>query len=239
MTERSTRSRLPQPDARRRYIEMAEVIVLEQIRTDAQALDENPIAIGPFSRIEASAVAARDGKTRGAVTNLFGSQASLQAETMALALSAGDWIERIIYPAPADFASADAWVDAVFTGESARGPQHGAMPEVNYGFLWALWLSAVPYGIWSVRISRPSADEFTQWVSRLEDVFAHGVDHFDVSLRAGVTIRDLASSVATLVEGAWLNQCLMRQHPCESAEPVAELLRRAGRMLWLGATMPA
>lgn len=31
---------------------------------------------------EADAVAARDGKTRGAITNLFGSQAAYQTETM-------------------------------------------------------------------------------------------------------------------------------------------------------------
>ena len=40
-------------------------------------------------------VASREGKTRGAITNLFGSQASFQAATMALALYSRDWIEQI------------------------------------------------------------------------------------------------------------------------------------------------
>ena len=33
---------------------------------------------------------------------------------MALALSAGDWVEQIEYPAPAEFPGADAWLDAFF-----------------------------------------------------------------------------------------------------------------------------
>ena len=61
------------------------------------------IAVGPFARLDANAVAAREGKTRGAITNLFGSQAAFQAETMALALNAGEWVERVEFPAPADF----------------------------------------------------------------------------------------------------------------------------------------
>ncbi len=77
--------------------------MLEQIRKDAELLDSDAIAVGPFARLDANAVAARDGKTRGAITNLFGSQAAFQAETMALALNAGDWIEPIEFPAPADF----------------------------------------------------------------------------------------------------------------------------------------
>ena len=120
------------------------------------------MAVGPFARLDANAVAAHDGKTRGAISNLFGSQAAFQAETMALALSAADWIERIEYPAPADFPTADAWLDAFLAGESARGPVHGGEPVVDYGTLWALWLSAVPYGLWSEQVSRPSMDEHLQ-----------------------------------------------------------------------------
>ena len=96
------RSTLPKDEARRRYVEIGELKVLEQIKRDSELLDEQAIPIGPFARLDANAVAAHDGKTRGAITNLFGSQAAYQAETMALALSAGDWIERLEYPAPAD-----------------------------------------------------------------------------------------------------------------------------------------
>ena len=31
---------------------------------------------------------------------------------------------------------------------------HGSEPTVNYAFLWTLWLSVVPYGLWSEQISR-------------------------------------------------------------------------------------
>ena len=101
--QKRKRSTIPKAEARRRYIEAAELVVLDQIRADSRLLDARTIAVGPFARLDANAVAARDGRTRGAINNLFGSQAAFQAETMALALSARDWIERIEYPDPADF----------------------------------------------------------------------------------------------------------------------------------------
>ena len=143
---RRGRSTLPKSEARRRYIEMGELVALEQIRKDARKLDDGAVAVGPFARLDAEDVAARDGKTRGAITNLFGSQAAFQGEIMALALNAGEWIDRIEFADPAAFPTADAWLDAFFAGESARGPRHRATPAVSYSFLWALWLTAVPYG---------------------------------------------------------------------------------------------
>lgn len=232
------RSTLSRDEARRRYVEMGELAVLEQLRRDALRLDEESIAVGPFARLDAKAVAAMDGKTRGAITNVFGSQATLQAETMALALSAEDWVGRVAYPEPAAYATAEEWVDAFFAAEAARGPMHGAEPEVRYASLWALWLSAVPYGLWSERVSRPSIEEQLQHLDRVEAALSGALDHFGLRLRAGTTVRDLASAVASLVEGVWLNQCLTRRHPSEPSEPISTLLRRSGRLLWLGATVP-
>ena len=236
MARRRRRSTLSKAEARQRYIEMGELVALEQVRADAQRLDEQAIAVGPFARLDASAVAARDGKTRGAITNLFRSQAAFQAETMALALSAGDWIEQIEYPDPAAFPTAEAWVDALFAGESARGPAHGAEPAVTYSSLWALWLSAVPYGLWSERVSRPSIDEQLQSLSQLVPVLDRALDHFGLTVREGTTVDDLASAIASLVEGVWLNQCLTSRHPSDPSEPIATLMCRSGRLLWLGAT---
>ncbi len=233
MAERST---LSKDEARRRYVEIGELKVLEQIRRDSELLDEQAIPIGPFARLDANAVAAHDGKTRGAITNLFGSQAAFQAETMGLVLSVGDWIELIEYPAPEDFPDADAWLDAFFGGESERGPQHGGEPAVGYGTLWALWLSTVPYGIWSERVQGPSMDEHTQWIDRLERELGGALEHFGLELRDGTTLTDLAGAVASLIEGVWLNQCLTTRHPTRPSEPIAAMLRRSGRLLWLGAT---
>ena len=157
---------------------------------------------------------------------------------MALALSAGAWIETIKYPAPGDFPDADAWVDAFFAGQSARGPRHGSKPAVSYAFLWALWLSAVPYGLWSEQISRPSMEEHVLWVAQLERVLQEALDHFGIDLKQGTTLNDLASAVASVIEGVWLNQCLTTRHPCDASEPISTALRRAGRLLWLGATEP-
>lgn len=217
---------------------MGELVALEQIRKDSDELDNHAIAVGPFARLDANAVAARDGKTRGAITNLFGSQAAFQAETMALALSAGDWIERIEYPAPADFPTAETWLDAFLSGESARGPLQGTEPTVSYGLLWALWLSAVPYGLWSEEIRRPSMEEHVQWLDRLEHVLENALDRFDLTVRQGTTVNDLACAFASLIEGVWLNQCLTTRHPSDPSEPIATVLSRSGRLLWLGATEP-
>ena len=166
-------------------MEIGELVALKQIKSDAKALDNQTIAIGPFARLDAGEVAAHDGKTRGAITNLFGSQAAFQAEIMALALNAGEWIDRIEYADPTGFPTADEWLDAFFAGEAARGPRHGAKPAVNYSFLWALWLSAVPYGMWSAEISKASFEEHLKWVRRLEDVLKRALDHFGMILRRG------------------------------------------------------
>jgi hypothetical protein len=229
------RSTLPKEEARRRYVEIGELVALEQIRKDAKLLDGGATAIGPFARIDANAVAARDGKTRGAVTNLFGSQAAFQAETMALALNADQWIEQVKFPAPADFATAEAWFDALRAGQAERGPVHGAKPTVDDGFLWALWLSTIPYGLWSEHVSRPSMKEYVQWLRRLERILAQALDHFGLGLRAGTTINDFACALASLIEGIWLNQCLTKHHPCDPAAPISTLLHRSGRLLWQGA----
>jgi hypothetical protein len=214
---------------------MGELVALEQIRADAATLDRQAIAVGPFARLDAGAVAARDGKTRGAITNLFGSQAAFQAETMELALSAGDWIEQIAYPAPEEYPGADAWFDAVLGGESARGPRHGAEPTGSYAFLWTLWLSTVPYGTWSDRVSAPSMAEHVQWVAKLRSVLEGGLAHFGLATREDTTVDDLATGLASLIEGVWLNQCLTDRHPTTPSEPISTSLLRAGRLLWRGA----
>lgn len=232
------RSTLPKDEARRRYIEIGELAALEQIRKDSKMLDDLAIAVGPFARLDAGAVAARDDKTRGAITNLFGSQANFQVETMALALSAGDWIDQIEYPTPADFPTADEWVDALFANQSARGPVHGAKPSLSYAFLWSLWLSAVPYGLWSKRVSQPSVEEYAWWLKSLEQVYEQALDHFGMKLREGVTLNDLACATGSLIEGVWLNQCLGTRHPSDPSQPISTALRRSGLLLWHGATEP-
>jgi hypothetical protein len=234
--QQSRRSTLPKEDARRRYVEIGELVVLEQIKRDSERLDDHAIAIGPFARLDAGAVAAHDGKTRGVISNLFGSQAAFQAATMALALDAGDWVEQIQYPDPAEYPDAEAWLDAFLVEESARGPQRGAEPTVGFGTLWALWLAAVPYGLWSDEVSRPSMDEHALVIQRVEQVLENALDHFGLALSDDTTANDLACALASLAEGVWLNQCLSTTHPTDSEQPIATVLRRGGRLLWRGAT---
>ena len=64
---------------------------------------------------------------------------------------------------------------------------HGGEPDVSYAFLWTLWLSAVPYGLWSERIAGPSMAEHVQWVRRLGKVLGEALEHFGLTLREDVT----------------------------------------------------
>jgi hypothetical protein len=221
------RSTLSRDEARRRYVELAELEVLQRVRDDARALDRRPLAVGPFARLDANALAARAGKTRGALSNLFGSQAALQAATMALALDAAELLGAVEYPAPEAFERAEDWVDAFFAGEAARGPRHRGRATVDYGHLWALWLTAVPYGLWSERVAGPSLEEFAQSVVQLEALFARALEHFGLTTAEDVTLTDLATAAVSLVEGAWLNQCLTTEHPAAPGEPVADAGARA------------
>ena len=232
-TPKRKRSRLPKDAARAHYVAIGSMAVLEQIRTDAAALDDAAIAVGPFARIDAGAVAARDGKTRGSITNLFGSQAAFQVEVMQAALDA-DLLE-IPCPDPAGFADAEAWVDAFFEAQAARGPRHGADPEMSYACLWALWLGSVPYGLWSERIAGPAMEEFMRSVVGIEAALGAAVAHFGLRLRPDGSLADLALATASVIEGVWLNQCLTARHPALPGEPFQAAMQRAGRLLWRGA----
>ena len=77
-----------------------------------------------------------------------------------------------------------------------------------------------------------------QWLDRLERVLGDALDHFDLTLREGTTVGDLACAFASVIEGVWLNQCLTTRHPSDTSEPIATVLRRSGRLIWLGATRP-
>ena len=47
----------------------------------------------------------------------------------------------------------------------------------------------------------------------LEEVLQEALDHFGIDLKQGTTLNDLASAVASVIEGVWLNQCLTTRHP--------------------------
>lgn len=233
--KRRHRWKLPKDDARTCYLEMGARAALERIRDDAPVLEHGAMAIGPFARLDAAAVAARDGKTREAITNLFGSQTVFQTRTMDRVLDAAEISELADWPDPEAFADPDAWIGAFFASRSARGPARGAEPAMSYATLWTLWLGVVPYGLWSERVAAPSMEEYGRRVAQAEAVFAGAVAHFGLTLRAGVTIPDLAYGAASLIEGVGLNQCLVTAHPRDPAAPISEALIRAGRMLWHGA----
>jgi AcrR family transcriptional regulator len=238
------RSALSPEEARKQYIRAAETVLLEQIQVDARRLDrqddERRVAVGPFAKLNAEQVAAAaEGKSRGAITNLFKSQRQFQLQAMALVLEDPE-VDVLVLPDPQGFDDPVIWIEALALAESDRGPLHGMDPAVGYGLNWALWLSQVPYGVWSEHIAEPSMHEFRHSVERLESgSIRPALAHFALEVRSPWTTTDLAAAMNSMVEGLWLNQCLSRQHPTRPDAPVAQATRDALVMLWLGATQPA
>ncbi len=107
------------------------------------------------------------GRVAGPITNLFKSQRQFQLQVMASVLDDPE-VDVFVPPDPAGFDDVVDWIDAVAAAESARGPLHGMEPAQGYALGWALWLSQVPYGIWSDRIADPSMREFRHSAERLE-----------------------------------------------------------------------
>ena len=119
----------PSDEARRRYVEIGELAALEQIRDDPARSTAGSLAVGPFARLDANAVAAPDGKTRGAHHQPVRQPGRVPGRDD----GAGARRRRAASRGSstrAGRASSDAerWVDAFFAGESARGPRTAASP---------------------------------------------------------------------------------------------------------------
>jgi hypothetical protein len=241
---RKSRSALSREEARKRYIQLAELAVFEQVRVDARRLDraddEHRVAVGPFARLNAEQVAARaDGKSRGAITNLFKSQRRFQLEAMARAYEDAA-VDEDGPPDPRRFDDVESWIEALASAESARGPIHEMEAAEGYALRWVLWLSQVPYGLWSEHIAEPSMREFRHSSELLErEVVRPALAHFGLEMTPPWTPLDLAGALASLVEGLWLNQCLTREHPNSPTLPAVDAARVALAMLWRGATRSA
>ena len=204
------RPRLDRDTAVETYVHQGQLEVLEQIRRDAALLDGEVTAVGPFSRVDPEQVARSVGKTRGAINNVWGSGAQFQNAVISQFLiddELGLGVHEM--PAPTDFQSLDDWIVALARAEIERGPTRNMKPSNSYALRWAVWLTLVPYGIWSDRIASASTREFQLGVARyVSELLSPMLDHFDRRLQPGVTIEDLATAIASQVEGAWLNTCL-------------------------------
>jgi hypothetical protein len=75
-----------------------------------------------------------------------------------------------------------------------------------------------------------------QWLEKLDWILQEAMRRFGSTLRVGVTVRDLSSAFASLIEGVWLNQCMTASNPSNASEPIAASLRRSGGFIWMGAT---
>ena len=241
---RRRRSLLPPDEARKRYVRAAEAVILRQIQSDGRRLDQDDdgqsVAVGPFAKLSAEEVAASaDGKSRGAITNLFKSQRQFQLQAMALVLEDPE-VDVKAPPDPAGFADASAWIDGLAIAESERGPHHGMEPTPGYGLIWALWLSQVPYGVWSERIAAPSMREFRHSADRLATLaIVPALARFSLEVRPPWDVNDVATAMASAREGVWLNQALTADHPTRQQAPTVDAMRNALRMIWDGATRPS
>ena len=136
-------------------------------------------------------------------------------------------------------AADEEWVDALLIVESARGPLHGDEPSVSYATLWALWLSAVPYGLWSEQVSTPSIEEQLQMLDGLAEALQGALDHFGLGLRHGTTVADIASAIASLTEGVWLGGATDRPRAPEApASVLAGLVLLAALTIAAGLASP-
>ncbi len=241
--KRRHRSSLSRDEAKKRYLQLAETALLTQIRLDARRLDREDdarrVAVGPFARLNAEEVAASaDGKSRGAITNLFKSQRQFQLDAMALVLDDPN-VDAAVPPDPRAFEEAQDWIEAVASAEARRGPSHGMEPAEGYAMSWVLWLSQVPYGVWSERIAAPSMREFQHSAERIErELVRPALARFELEPRPPWTPLDVASAIVSLREGLWLNQCLSAEHPTRPSADPAGAARAALTMLWEGATRP-
>lgn len=237
------RNRLTRDRASQTYIRAGELEVFRQLQRDATALDETmaddrAFAVGPFARLRADVVVDELGKTRGAITNLWGSQEAFRAAVMNVFLNDDSLgLDDVQYPHPSDASTIDEWVDAWARVEIERGPRHGMDPESRYGLRWAAWLGLVPYGIWSTTVATASTDEFRLGAERYaNDVIGPALQHFDLTLLEPTTAMDLAVSASTTIEGMWLSSCLSADDPVGRPTPISTTLTTALRLLIRGAT---
>jgi AcrR family transcriptional regulator len=241
---RRRRSTLPPEELRRRYIELGELVLLEQIRSEAAQLDTavSSMPLASFAQLDADEVARRVGKTRGSITNLFGSQAAFQLATMTIGLD--DFVDmggigEVEYQAPAAHADAESWLEALAHTESSRGPRHGHAPT-GYAARWTLWASLLPHAVWSTRIAEVSATEFESWTRWIQhELLQPALEHFGFEIAAPFHAHDLALAMAHTIEGLWLSQAIVEQYTLGDGITPEQAARTALTLLWRGATQPA
>ncbi len=237
------RNRLTRDDASQTYIRAGELEVFRQLQRDAGALDETmaddrAFAVGPFARLRADGVVDSLGKTRGAITNVWGSQEAFRAAVMNVFLNdVSLGVDDVRYPDPVEAATIDQWIDAWAAVEIERGPRHGMDPESRYGLRWAAWLGLVPYGIWSTTVATTSTEEFKLGAERYAaDVLGPALEHFGLTVSEPTTLSDLAVAVSTTIEGTWLSSCLSATDPSGRAQSIESTLATSLRLLIRGAT---
>ena len=234
------RSTLPRDEARRRYVEIGQLAALEQIKRDSEALDRRSIAVGPFARLDAGAVAEprrqdarRDLEPVRQPGRLPGRDDGAGARRGRLDRAARATPRPPTIPTPAPGSTRCS------PPSRRAGRSRARRPKVDYAALWALWLSAVPYGLWSERISEPSMEEHVQWVERLEQRFGEAIEHFGLQAARGHDARRPRRRGGEPDRGRVAQPVPDHTPPVGPREPIATFLRRSGRLLWEGATYRA
>lgn len=241
---RQRRSTLPPEELRRRYIQLGELVLLEQIRAEAERLDiaDSALPVASFARLDADEVARRVGKTRGSITNLFGSQAAFQLATMMVGIDEFvdiGGVHEVDYPAPSAYPDPEGWLQALAHVECDRGPHHG-QPPTGYAARWTLWASLLPHAIWSTHMATVSTAEFENWTRWIErELLQPALDHFGFEIAPPFQKHDLALALAHTIEGLWLSQAIVTHYGIGNGISPNQAAINALTMLWRGATQRA
>ena len=121
------RSTLPKHEARLRYVEIGELVALEQIRKDSEVLDRQSIPVGPFARLDAGrwprTTARRAAPSRTSSAARRPSRPRRWRSPCAPATGSPSSSTR-----SRELRDADEWLDAFLARESARGPTTAGSP---------------------------------------------------------------------------------------------------------------
>jgi len=219
------RERLPRKVAEARYLDTGLDLLLESVRDRAQQLDRALVADGPdgsapdipgpVADVTAHAVADQLGKTRGAITNIWGSQQQFHLALLKKLLTSTDNLGAIpdrheteeLVDSIDDVASA---VSVFADGELERGPRPD--PDLDnltnsqlWGSLFLTELAYYPYAQWSARVRKLIHDGNENYLDQLVNNFYQpGLDGLGRREHPNLRYHDLARILYALTMGFWL-----------------------------------
>ncbi len=164
------RSTLSSRQARQRYVELAELAVLEQIQRDAETLDRESIAVGPFAaprRERGGGQGWQDPRRRSATCSGARRPSRPRRWRWPSPRATGSSTSSTRHPATTRRPTPGSTPSSRPSRRVVRIA--ASIPTVVLRLPLGDLAQPVPYGLWSERIRQPSMEEHVQWLDRLED----------------------------------------------------------------------